>query len=116
MPPDDRVRILHMIEAAEAVQAFVAGRQRADLPTDRMLVLAIERAIEIIGEAATKVSAETKEAGVDVPWQQIVAMRNRLVHAYFAVDTAILWKTATEEVPALLQRLRELIARSAPRR
>ncbi len=101
MPPEDHIRILHMIEAAEAVEAFVAGRQPGDLSTDRMLLLALERAIEIIGEAAAKVSIETRESEAAVPWPQIVAMRNRLVHAYFAVDTAILWKTATEEVPAL---------------
>jgi len=113
MPPDDRIRILHMIEAAEAVQAFVAGRQLGDLSTDRMLRLAVERAIEIIGEAATKISAQTKEAEPAVPWPQITAMRNRLVHAYFAVDATILWKTAIEELPALLQQLRE-ITRDVP--
>ena len=102
MPPDDRIRVLHMIEAAEAAQAFIVGRHPGDLATDRMLLLALERTIEIIGEAATKISVETKSAATDVPWAQIAAMRHRLVHAYFAVDTAILWKTVAEEIPKLL--------------
>ena len=109
MRPDDRVRVLHMIEAAEAVQSFVAGKQPIDLGLDRMLSLAAERAIEIIGEAASKVSTETRNEAQRVPWAQIVAMRNRLVHAYFDVDAAMLWKTATQEIPLLLAELRALL-------
>jgi uncharacterized protein with HEPN domain len=114
MPPDDRIRVLHMIEAAETAQAFIVGRQPDDLATDRMLSLALERAIEIIGEAATRISVDTKDAALAVPWAQIAAMRHRLVHAYFDVDTAILWKTVVEELPKLLEQLRPLIADSAP--
>ena len=54
MQPDDRVRLLHMVEAAETAAAFVAGRARADLDTDRMLLFAVVRAIEVVGEAAGK--------------------------------------------------------------
>src|SRR6516164_5868427 len=78
MRPDDRVRIRHMIEAAEAAQRFIANRQRADLDTDEMLLFALVRAAEIIGEAASKVSDETRRTMPSVPWQQIVSMRNRL--------------------------------------
>ena len=76
MRPDDRVRIRHMIEAAEAAQRFIANRQRADLDTDEMLLFALVRAAEIIGEAASKVSDETRRTMPSVPWQQIVSMRN----------------------------------------
>ena len=113
MRPDDRNRILHMIEAAEAVQDFIAGRTRADIDTDRMLLFAIVRAVEIIGEAASKISPETRSAGGDVPWLQIVATRNRLVHGYFDIDHGIVWKTATEEIPTLWSQLRPLVAGSA---
>jgi hypothetical protein len=58
MRPDDRVRIRHMIEAAEAAQRFIANRQRADLDTDEMLLFALVRAAEIIGEAASKALAK----------------------------------------------------------
>jgi hypothetical protein len=60
MQPDDRIRVLHMIEAAEAVEAFVGGRHRADLDVDRMLLFALVRAVEIIGEAASGVSPESR--------------------------------------------------------
>jgi uncharacterized protein with HEPN domain len=109
MPPDDRIRVLHMIEAAETVESFIAGRVRGDLDTDRMLLFALVRAIEIIGEAASALSAETRAAADAVPWTQIIAMRNRLIHAYFDIDRNILWRTASQEVPALLSLLRSLV-------
>jgi len=108
MRPDDRVRIRHRIEAAEAAQRFIANKQRADLDTDEMLLFALVRAAEIIGEPASKVSDETRRTMPSVPWQQIVSMRNRLIHAYFVIEGDIVWKTVTEEIPALLRILREV--------
>lgn len=105
MRADDQIRIRHMIEASQDVQRFVLGRQRAELDTDRMLLFALVRAVEIIGEAASKVSEETRGAHTNVPWKAIIGMRNRLVHAYFDIDTDILWVAATVEVPALLTQL-----------
>jgi uncharacterized protein with HEPN domain len=109
MPPEDRTRLLHMIEAADAIARFMKGRNREDLDADQMLLFALVRAVEVFGEAAGKVSASTPAATLDIPWPHIVAMRNRLIHAYFDVDREIVWKTATTEVPALLPRLRELV-------
>lgn len=73
-----------------------------------MLRFALVRAIEIFGEAASKVSADTQRAHSSIPWKPIVGMRNRLVHAYFDIDTDILWVAAVEEIPALLPRLQAL--------
>jgi len=110
MPPEDRTRILHMIEAAEAMSQFVAGRARRDLDTDTMLLFALVRAVEVFGEAAGKVSSMTRAKSPGLPWPQIVATRNRLIHAYFEVDRDILWRTATDEIPDLLPELRNLLA------
>ncbi len=98
-----------MIDAAESVGQFMAGRQRVDLDRDRMLLFAVVRAIEVIGEAASRVSDETRAANPAIPWSAIVGMRNRLVHGYFDIDTEIVWKTATGELADLLPRLRALI-------
>jgi uncharacterized protein with HEPN domain len=108
MMPEDRIHLLHMIEAAETVAKFVAGRERADLDSDEMLLLALARAIEIIGEAASRLSLEMRAANPDMPWARIIAMRNRLVHAYFDIDHDILWSTGTSEIPALLPILQSL--------
>jgi uncharacterized protein with HEPN domain len=70
-----------------------------------MLLFALVRTIEILGEAASKVTRETRAALSLVPWGQIVAMRNRLIHAYFDINRDVLWKTASEEVPDLLPTL-----------
>lgn len=110
MPPEDRTRLLHMIEAAEAVGVFIATRQRTDLDADQMLLFALVRAVEIIGEAAARLSPEARDAAPTVPWAQIIGMRNRLIHAYFDIDADILWRTAVEEIPALLPLIRRLTA------
>jgi len=112
MRPDDRIRVLHMIEAAEAIEAFVAGRHRTDLDADRMLLFALVRATEIIGEAASRVSPEGRAIAPAVPWAQITGMRNRLIHAYFDIGLYILWRTAVEEVPSLLPLLRAMMTNS----
>ncbi|MFZ3234481.1 MAG: HepT-like ribonuclease domain-containing protein [Stellaceae bacterium] len=98
-----------MIQAAETACSFALGKRRGDLDDDQMLLFALVRAIEIVGEAASKVGEATREASTDIPWPLIVSMRNRLVHAYFNVDHEVVWKTATEELPQLLPRLRALV-------
>jgi uncharacterized protein with HEPN domain len=109
MRDDDRIRVLHMIEAAESALSFVSGRERADLDRDRMLLFGVVRAIEVVGEAAGKVSEATRTAAPEIPWASIVSMRNRLIHAYFDIDRDIVWKTVTEEMPPVLSSLRALL-------
>jgi len=105
MKPEDRARLEHMIEAARLALRFTAGRSRADLETDLMLLYAVVRALEIVGEAASRVSAEGRAAAPDVPWPAVIGMRNRLVHAYFDIDRDVVWKTLVEELPPLLAAL-----------
>lgn len=106
MRREDEVRIAHILDTAEAVRGFIAGRRREDLERDRLLSFAIQRAVEIVGEAASRISPEARDSMPGVPWAAIVAMRNRLIHAYFDVDLDILWKTAAEELPELTSVLR----------
>lgn len=103
MAPEDRVRWQHMMDAAADAMGFVAGRTRDDLDHDRMLLFAVVRAVEIIGEAASRITAETRSAHPHIPWQAIVGMRNRLVHAYFEINRDIVWAAVTSEIPALQQ-------------
>jgi len=109
MSPEDRVRLLHMVEAAEDAMSFVAGRSRSELELDRKTLFAVIRCVEIVGEAAAKISETTRACAPDIPWGAIVGMRNRLVHAYFDVDTDVVWKTATIELPALKNRIQTLL-------
>lgn len=109
MPREDRIRVLHMIEAIEAIASFLAGRGRQDLNRDQMFRFAVVHAIGILGEAGSKVSPETRALTPQVPWRIIIAMRNRLIHGYADIDREVVWKTATEDVPSLLPILRALI-------
>ncbi len=110
MRADDRIRVQHMIDAADAIAGFVAGRGRQELDRDQMLLFAVVRAVSIIGEAAVKVSAESRAAAPGIPWREIVDMRNRLVHGYFDIDPEIVWLTATQEVPTLATQLRDVLS------
>ena len=112
MRTEDRLRLRHMIEAAESAIQFMAGRSRADLDTDRMLLFAVVRAIEVVGEAASKLSEEFRAAHPGIPWRAIIGMRNRLIHAYFDIDTETVWETTEQELPPILNQLRELAAGS----
>ncbi len=109
MLPADRVRILHILDAIEATCRFTEGRSRADLDQDEMLLFALVRAVEIAGEAASQLTEDTRAALQDVPWSQIVGMRNRLIHAYFDINKDILWTTITEALPPLAARLRAVL-------
>lgn len=110
MSPDDRVRLRHMADAAESALHFAKERARADLDDDQMLLFALVRAVEIVGEAASKVSAEARAETPNVSWSEIVGMRNRLIHAYFDVDRDILWTTVTQSLPSLLAQLKSILA------
>lgn len=106
MQPEERVRWRHMIDAATDALGFVTGRGRADLDDDRMLLFAVVRALEIIGEAASKITPQTRAAHPEIPWPALIGMRNRIVHAYFDINTEIVWVAVTQEIPALLSQLR----------
>jgi len=110
MSPDDTTRLLHMIEAGESIARFLVGRDRGALDSDEMLLLAVVRALQIFGEAASQLSEQARTAAPNVPWKAIIGMRNRIVHAYW--DINVVWKAAAEEVPALLPILRELVGQT----
>lgn len=114
MSPDDRWRVIHMIEAGEQALAFVEGRARADLDSDVMLRFALTRAVEVVGEAATQVTEAGRIEMPTVPWAQIVGMRNRLVHAYFSINSDVLWDTVQLALPPLLAQLKQMLGAPPP--
>jgi uncharacterized protein with HEPN domain len=95
--------------AAEAI-GLIEGKQRADLDCDRVLSLALVRLMEIVGEAAARLSDHLTDHYPDVPWPAIVSLRNRLIHGYDAIDLDILWQVLATDLPALLPRLDAIIA------
>ena len=106
---DDRIRLMHMLDAAREAISFVRGRTRKELDTNRQLVLSLVKDIEIVGEAASRVTETTQMQTPDIPWQEIIAMRNRLVHGYFDINLDIVWKTVQEDLPMLIGRLEQAL-------
>jgi uncharacterized protein with HEPN domain len=94
-----------MREPAAMALEMTDGHERADLSTNTMLATALTRCLEILGEAASRVSADVSTLFPSIPFVKIVAMRNRLIHAYFDVDLDIVRTTVTEDLPALLPAL-----------
>lgn len=102
MQAEDRVRVQHMVDAARTAQRFIAGRTRADLDSDEMLRFAVVRAIEVVGEAASKVSPAGRALLPSIPWPAVIGMRNRMVHAYFDIDHEVVWQTVRVELDPLV--------------
>lgn len=105
----DVVRLRHMLDAAEKAINFTKGIRRAELDQDEKLALALVRLIEIIGEAAAKVSTELQTRSRTVSWKEIVGTRNRLIHGYEEVDFDIVWKIIEGDLPGLISELRILL-------
>jgi uncharacterized protein with HEPN domain len=108
---EDEVRLRHMRDAAHAVLSFVQNRTREDLDKDLQLVWALVKGIEIIGEAACQVSTEARAKLPEIPWDKIIGMRHRLVHAYFDINLDILWKTVLESIPPLYYTLSAILGK-----
>ncbi len=108
-PKDDRVRLRHMLDAAQEACALSNGKQRTDLDSDHILELALTRLLEIVGEAAGRVSAETQARYTQIPWRQIIGLRNRLIHGYDAVDLDILWDILAHDRPNPVAQLKAIL-------
>lgn len=106
---DDTVALRHMLEYAQTARRLAAGRTRRDLDADEMLLLALTRAIEVVGEAAGRVSDGGRKAHPSIPWPQITAARNRLIHGYDTVDLDVLWDIVSLDLPPLIEQLKALV-------
>ncbi len=106
---DDTVRLRHMLEHATEAVEMARGRTRADLDGDRQFALAMTRLLEIVGEAAGRISEPTRGKMPSIPWPNIVGLRNRLVHAYDEVDLDVLWATVQRDLAPLTVELRAFL-------
>lgn len=110
MENKDLIRLKHMLDSTKAILIFSKGKNKTSLNKDRLFRSAVLRELEIIGEAATRISDESKKKHPHLPWKELIGLRNRLIHAYFDVDHDIIWKTIQEYLPPFLQSLKDVIA------
>ena len=110
---DDEVSLRHMLDHAREAVTLLQGRSRTDLDADRLLTLALVQLSQIIGEAARRVSARRRKRHPEIPWPQIIAFRNRLIHGYDTIDFDILWQILTVNLPALIAQLENIFSSSS---
>jgi uncharacterized protein with HEPN domain len=114
MQRDDTVLLRHVLDAARKAVQFISGRKRSDLQDNEMLALSLVRLLEIIGEAANGVSDAYRAQHPQVPWQKMVALRNRLIHGYSDINLDIVWDTVAQDLPMLIERLQSIIPSQPP--
>jgi uncharacterized protein with HEPN domain len=102
---DATVLLRHMLDHAKEPVDLLFGKEKADLASNRVLELALVRLIEIVGEAANRITAKDQSRYPSIPWKAIIGMRNRLVHGYDAIDLDVLWDTIKVDLPQLIEEL-----------
>ena len=108
MRRDQKAYVLDMLIAAREAVGFAEGLSFEAFAEDRRTQLSIVKSIEIVGEAASRVDDEIRQAHQAIPWRDIVGMRNRLVHGYFDIDLRLVWDTVGTDLPVLIEQLERL--------
>lgn len=108
--PRDEATVLDILRAADLVERFLLGFAEDAFMEDLKTQAAVIREIEIVGEAARRLSSAFRERRADIPWRAIIGMRDKLIHGYDAVDMVEVWTTAQSDIPALAAALRREVA------
>ena len=109
IPTEDLISLGHILEASGWALSVAEGRTRRDLDLDLQFFLALCRAIEVMGEAANRVSDATKTRTPEIPWRRIIGMRNHLAHRYDNIDYDTLWDVSTTSLITLTESVRQLL-------
>ena len=102
---DNQIYIKHILDAIAEIEGYVRGFNLESFSENNMVRDAVVRQLEIIGEAAKQIDQATKESYPDVPWTQVVGMRNRLIHEYFNIDLENVWNVVMKDLPELKVKL-----------
>jgi len=106
---DEQVSLRDMLNNALEAVEILSNSSRKELGNNRMMQLALTMLMEIIGEAANRVSTATKQKNKYIPWSQIIGMRNRLIHGYDIIDYDLHWDTVNFDLPPLIRSLQDII-------
>jgi uncharacterized protein with HEPN domain len=107
---NDDFRLRHILDHAQETLKLAQGKARADLDADRKLELALTRLLEIIGEAANLAPEKIRDKYPQIPWRQMISLRNRLIHGYDAVDKDILWNIIQQDLHPLIKVLKSILS------
>jgi uncharacterized protein with HEPN domain len=106
---DELFHIEDMLDYARYALEFVEGRVANDIQTDRQLAFALVRALEVIGESASRVPKTYRARYPQIPWGQIVGMRNALIHGYTKIDYELIWDVTVDQLPRLVEQLEAIL-------
>jgi len=107
---DEHVSLKDMLIHAQEAADIMGSLSREELAHDRLRQLALTRLVEIIGEAANRVSASTQRKYSSIPWSEIIGMRHRLIHGYDIIDHDLLWNTIAHDLPSLIDQLKAILS------
>ncbi len=110
----DEAYLLDMLLSARDAQSVVEQLTREQFQSRRIHQLAALKALETIGEAASRISDMFRSDHPEIPWREIIGMRNRLIHAYFEVDIDKVWETVQDDLPSLIDHLQLLVPPEEP--
>jgi len=98
-----------ILDAAEAIESFVEGMNYEEFVSNDLVMSAVIRKLEIIGEVAKNVPNEIKQKFSEVPWKEMAGMRDRLIHFYFGVKYELVWQTIKRDIPEVKSAIREIL-------
>jgi len=107
----NKLYLTDIVEAAEAIERFIAGLSKDKFVDDELHQSAVLQKLLIIGEAAVRLPASFKDQHPHIPWSEIVGFRNIVIHVYFAINLDIVWETSTVDVPNLRNQVAEILAK-----
>lgn len=105
----DDAYLLDILIATRKILKFIQNIDHEQFSQDDILQNAVMRLLEIIGEAARKVSEDTKKTHSAIAWNEMIGMRNRLIHEYFRIDVDLVWNTLQNDLPVLLSQIESLL-------
>jgi uncharacterized protein with HEPN domain len=102
--------LVDIIESIGKIEKFTQDLSFENFKSDEKTILAIIRALEVIGEAAKKIPAEVKKKYSQIPWKKMAGMRDKLIHEYFGVNIKVVWRTIKEDIPELKPKIEKLLS------
>jgi len=114
MNVEDKASLYDALTAARKIERFVRNVEWAEFQANEEKASAVYGQLVILGEACTRLSPDVRSQYIDVPWRQIIGMRNRIIHGYDEVNWEIVWQVATEHVPRLIGQVARILDASNP--
>jgi len=107
----DKARLKHILDAINAVEEYTRGVSFEDFRRSSEKTFATVKQLEIIGEAANRITEESRELGHEIEWSKIIGLRNILVHDYYIIDHSIIWEIVEDELARLKSNIETLISK-----